>query len=208
MHRDFKTEAEKPWQFANDYVAIAKPCEFESRSRAGDAMDVGDSDYDVNRAWQQLRQRHASECWQFVQQHQKKYLQHLENTTRRVFLCKEALDAATSFMSSLPACYTEADRARIGVRFRPGLSFSVAHFRCAQFSSSCSARKGNKKATGARHRASPVGSHGSADFPGSLGTRGPGRQAETGSRGTKHEIRSSNHRASTICSWKCIGESP
>ena len=111
MHRDFKMEAEKPWQFANDYAAVATPSDLELRNMDSDAMS--DAQYDVNKAWQHMRQRHSQECWQFVQQHQKRYLQHLERTTSREHLHKEASDCVSSFMLSLPAFYTEADRARI-----------------------------------------------------------------------------------------------
>ena len=111
MHRDFKTEADKAWQFANDYTSIATPSELELANMDSDAMT--DGRYDINKAWQQMRQRHALECWKFVQQHQKRYLQHLEKTTSRQHFHQEASDSVTSFMLSLPAFYTEADRARI-----------------------------------------------------------------------------------------------
>ena len=37
MHRDFKTEADTPWQFANDYTSI--PSELELANMDSDARD-------------------------------------------------------------------------------------------------------------------------------------------------------------------------
>ena len=62
LHPHFQAEASYKWQFTKLYMANAKAVAAEE--------DMPDESYDVMVAWENLRKKHAEECFRFVCQHQ------------------------------------------------------------------------------------------------------------------------------------------
>ena len=75
-------EAKHKWQWTKSYQAVAKESQSEAEYRellhqAGIAID-DPVDYNIQRAWESMRKRHATECWNFIHQHQAATLDHYE----------------------------------------------------------------------------------------------------------------------------------
>ena len=85
----FRTEASRSWQFSRVYKATASP----SSSEVVDASRP----YDLDLAWQQMRQRHASECQNFILQHNDKAVSY--------FLAQLSADTLRADLRSTIDCY-------------------------------------------------------------------------------------------------------
>ena len=67
--KQFHQEAQRQWQWPNEYLSVATPV------LGIDPAADSDSIYDLNAAWEAMRRRHALECQSFIIEHQKRALQ-------------------------------------------------------------------------------------------------------------------------------------
>ncbi|CAE7229636.1 unnamed protein product [Symbiodinium sp. CCMP2592] len=69
LHAHFQAEATFKWQFAKRYIAQAQPL-----APDGSGIAMTDEPYDLLADWEEMRKRHAQECFAFVRLHQERCL--------------------------------------------------------------------------------------------------------------------------------------
>ena len=92
MHPHFQAEARQQWQWTKIYAAVAVPLDHEDT--------MSENPYDIAEAWNQMRARHAQECFDFVSCHQERCVQHYEALVRQSSLQQKLLDKVISWFAA------------------------------------------------------------------------------------------------------------
>eukprot|EP00929_Paragymnodinium_shiwhaense_P013416 TRINITY_DN12126_c0_g2_i3.p2 TRINITY_DN12126_c0_g2~~TRINITY_DN12126_c0_g2_i3.p2 ORF type:complete len:454 (-),score=88.54 TRINITY_DN12126_c0_g2_i3:1992-3353(-) len=65
LQKVFQQEADKTWQFAQEYKITAAATSVESDAQLADMSET----YDIGTAWSRLRRQHAAQCQKFLREH-------------------------------------------------------------------------------------------------------------------------------------------
>ena len=84
--KQFQQEAQRQWQWPNEYLSVATPV------LGIDPAADSDSIYDLNAAWEAIRKRHALECQSFIIEHQKRTLQFFVQKVDSGRVCQHVSD--------------------------------------------------------------------------------------------------------------------
>eukprot|EP00929_Paragymnodinium_shiwhaense_P041438 TRINITY_DN21516_c0_g1_i1.p2 TRINITY_DN21516_c0_g1~~TRINITY_DN21516_c0_g1_i1.p2 ORF type:complete len:473 (-),score=131.38 TRINITY_DN21516_c0_g1_i1:1866-3284(-) len=104
MHAMLNSEASAKWQFTKSYKAVAQPQDV-AMFNENDPIEEGGAaprgPFDLEEAWCTMRKRHAQECWEFIQYHQKKSLEHYDDQITVEKFAGTIVDTATSKLREL-----------------------------------------------------------------------------------------------------------
>ena len=94
LHAHFQAEAAFKWQFAKRYIAQAQPL---APDGSGTAMT--DESYDLLADWEEMRQRHAQECFAFVRIHQERCLKMYDEEVSCETLQRKLADKVVAWLA-------------------------------------------------------------------------------------------------------------
>ena len=94
LHAHFQAEASFKWQFAKRYIAQAQPL-----APDGSGTVMTDEPYDLLADWEEMRQRHAQECFAFVRIHQERCLKMYDEEVSREALQRKLGDKVLAWLA-------------------------------------------------------------------------------------------------------------
>eukprot|EP00929_Paragymnodinium_shiwhaense_P013415 TRINITY_DN12126_c0_g2_i2.p3 TRINITY_DN12126_c0_g2~~TRINITY_DN12126_c0_g2_i2.p3 ORF type:complete len:453 (-),score=99.04 TRINITY_DN12126_c0_g2_i2:1324-2682(-) len=107
LQKVFQQEADKTWQFVDEYKVTASLTTIESEAQLA-AMADG---YDINAAWARLRKQHAMQCQQFLREHSQALVNAFKDKLTVEKINGEATTHLNAFFASHEGIhYSEAER--------------------------------------------------------------------------------------------------
>ena len=114
LHTHFEAEARFKWQWPRTYLAVAEMTPQEAE------QDDGMAEYDLEKSWQKMRQRHARECMDFVVAHQARCAEFLEAEAAEQKLYQNLMDKITDWAATFADGHAEAHKYHAHIaRFTP-----------------------------------------------------------------------------------------